>query len=393
MTLFAADALHQIVGEDRDIIGFDPRGIGFTTPHTDCFSSPYSDSYAEDFTSPAMFKRLAWQISGQEIGLVNSSSIALTKLDNRARSLAMLCKAKDDKLGKDSIFRHVSTPNVARDMLSIVDAWDAWRDEQKGKKQCTHEKATARETIETDETGNPALSSDDDTKGKLVYWGFSYGTLLGATFAAMFPDRVGRVILDGVVDADAYVEPIWYKSLEDTDKNFKSFFRYCHKATHDCKFWRNSAETESEIEQRGIAVMEDLASNPIVGINQLFNTPSTFTISSLKSILFSGLYAPIAAFPGFATIFDALERRQHDYILSIIANPSSAFDFEPFCNSNSNASHTFGGMNLGEATPAIMCSDKRYTVCIFLTFSHSIYRYIYLYPSQPSHDSSYQSCA
>jgi pimeloyl-ACP methyl ester carboxylesterase len=97
-------------------------------------------------------------------------------------------------MGEDSILRHVSTPAVARDMLSIIDAWDEWRVETG---QVDPNTITA-----TSDDGVSQWKSDSlDLKGKLVYWGFSYGTLLGATFAAMFPQRVGRVLLDGVVDA------------------------------------------------------------------------------------------------------------------------------------------------------------------------------------------------
>ena len=37
---------------------------------------------------------------------------------------------------------------------------------------------------------------------KLSYLGMSYGTLLGATYAGLFPTRVGRMVLDGVVAPD-----------------------------------------------------------------------------------------------------------------------------------------------------------------------------------------------
>lgn len=38
----------------------------------------------------------------------------------------------------------------------------------------------------------------------ILFTGFSYGTILGATVAAMFPDRMDKVIIDGVVNAPEY---------------------------------------------------------------------------------------------------------------------------------------------------------------------------------------------
>lgn len=131
---------------------------------------------------------------GVELPLVNDTQTALAQRDSRARAAAKLCKQQDDFMGEDSILRHVSTPAVAQDMLSIIDAWDEWR---ASTGQIDTDKAS--ETIESKESKGKPYSLD--VKSKLVYWGFSYGTLLGATFAAMFPQRVGRVLLDGVVDA------------------------------------------------------------------------------------------------------------------------------------------------------------------------------------------------
>jgi pimeloyl-ACP methyl ester carboxylesterase len=39
---------------------------------------------------------------------------------------------------------------------------------------------------------------------RLAYAGYSYGTYLGATYARLFPDRVGRFVLDGTVDPVAW---------------------------------------------------------------------------------------------------------------------------------------------------------------------------------------------
>jgi hypothetical protein len=175
--LSAGRALQYIVGAlDQDVIGFDPRGILTTSPRTDCFSFPPqnytsgSQGYDEEDYVQGSYHRFLWQQAGREVGLINSSSDALQKLDNRYRSVAKLCQTKDELYGGDSILKYAGTPNVARDMLSIVDAWDEWRATlDDGTVPAKIQEEEAHDNF--DESHSPSL----DTTGKLVFFGLSYG--------------------------------------------------------------------------------------------------------------------------------------------------------------------------------------------------------------------------
>ena len=181
IALAFGDRLQKVVGEDQDVIGFDPRGIGATTPRTDCFSYPVgwpnvhtddpNTGGGEDYAQ-GMFHRLLWMTAGRGIGNVNSSSGSWQMLDARAKAHAKLCQEKDSIMGKDSIFKYVNTPNVVRDMVSIIDAWDEWTDSLSPSCGMGNFQETAEEE-EEDDLSQPETSLS--TKGKLVYWGFSYG--------------------------------------------------------------------------------------------------------------------------------------------------------------------------------------------------------------------------
>jgi pimeloyl-ACP methyl ester carboxylesterase len=132
----ASDAWGDALTEHFDIVGMDPRGVGKSDP-VDCLSDQDLDAYlAGDPDPDTPEEEVAFQAAQEAFGAG--------------------CEAKSGHRAA-----HVSTIEAARDM-------DVLRS---------------------------ALGETE-----LTYFGASYGTELGATYAEFFPDRVGRLVLDGAVD-------------------------------------------------------------------------------------------------------------------------------------------------------------------------------------------------
>ncbi|GJE96008.1 hypothetical protein PsYK624_122010 [Phanerochaete sordida] len=64
---------------------------------------------------------------------------------------------------------------------------------------------------------------------KLTYYGISYGSVFGATFAAMFPDNVRRIAIDGVVNAHEWYQGNYFAkgSLTNTDAALEDIYAAC----------------------------------------------------------------------------------------------------------------------------------------------------------------------
>lgn len=136
------DSLDFAVGEplqrQYDVIGFDPRGVGESTA-VRCYDASDMDAYLFEIPSAP-----------------RGSDAWTDELLARHAEFAKACDAESN-----GILPYITTDNAARDMDLLRGV-----------------------------LGDQSLN----------YLGYSYGTFLGATYAKLYPDRVGRLVLDGAVD-------------------------------------------------------------------------------------------------------------------------------------------------------------------------------------------------
>lgn len=88
------------------------------------------------------------------------------------------------------------------------------------------------------------ISTDDTVKDmeairralgdeRMSFYGFSYGTALGAFYADQFPDRVRAIVLDGVVDPGADLETYLTAQARGFDRALDAMFEACGDACPD----------------------------------------------------------------------------------------------------------------------------------------------------------------
>lgn len=94
-------------GKVFDLVSFDPRGVGFSTPRISCFDN--------------LLDRQLWHQLGTTYGDVGSSQRSFDMVWARARSLEKLCGA--DRVTPDEalLMSTVTTAFVARDMVAMVE--------------------------------------------------------------------------------------------------------------------------------------------------------------------------------------------------------------------------------------------------------------------------------
>ena len=116
---------------------------------------------------------------------------------------------------------------------------------------------------------------------KLNYLGKSYGTYLGAQYAELFPERVGRFVLDGVLPSSLDSDEITLGQAKAFDVVLRRFVEDCI-TQEDCPLPRDVDAGVARIQQ----LLADLDQNPIPGTGDRMLTEALGTYAILSYLYF-----------------------------------------------------------------------------------------------------------
>lgn len=117
---------------------------------------------------------------------------------------------------------------------------------------------------------------------KFDYIGFSYGTIIGAYYAELFPETVGRLVLDGAVDPAININELSSAQLEGMEKSLYNWIEQC-QAEDKCPL---TGDLESGKKQM-IEFFEDLAEQPLPTGDPERSVNSTLAYTAVIGSLYS----------------------------------------------------------------------------------------------------------
>jgi len=162
------------VAEAYDVIGWDPRGVGQSTPVV-CYTDPKQTDEVLYGTFDSPYGTQGW----------------IDELAVEEEKFAAACEKNTGEL-----LANLDSASNAKDMDMIR-----------------------------------ALVGDE----KLNYLGYSYGTYFGAVYAELFPDKVGRLVLDGALDPLLSDFESLKVQMAGFDSAFRAYMQFCLEGS-DCPF-------------------------------------------------------------------------------------------------------------------------------------------------------------
>ncbi|MGO2658637.1 alpha/beta hydrolase [Mycetocola reblochoni] len=271
------DSLDFAVGEPLqerfDVVGFDPRGVGRSAP-VSCLDGPEMDDYLYGIPS-------ATRGSDDWIGEMQTS----------AKRFARACEQNSSTSLGD-----ITTVAAARDM-------DVLR----------------------------AALGDE----KLSYLGYSYGTFLGASYAGLYPERAGRLVLDGALDPSASSAEVTTAQAVGFERSLDAYLTDC-LASDDCPFTGTVQTARSTV----AGLLSDADAEPLPA-----DDGRLLGANTLVTAIIYPLYSA-DAWPQLSTMFAAV----------MGGDPTQAFDFADAYNGRSADTGEYTD-NSTEAFTAYNCAD------------------------------------
>ncbi|MEU8435302.1 alpha/beta hydrolase [Streptomyces sp. NPDC029216] len=189
---------------------------------------------------------------------------------------------------------------------------------------------------------------------KLNYLGFSYGTRLGAVYAALFPRTTGRMVLDGV---DTLTEPLTEQALASArgqQRALDNFLVWCAHREH-CVYGTNTRTAKEKVK----ALVARLDAHPMTGTG---GTP--FTGDDAALALGSALYSP-TLWPDLAAALAQAERDEDPAGLEQLLEPAEPAPASPSRVPADNATAALTAVNCADdpdrgndkATPAAIAKE------------------------------------
>lgn len=250
--IYADQIYNQSLLDSFDIIGFDPRGTGASEPAIDCV-----DDYDRYFAST---------------DITPDDDAERQQIIDLAQEFADSCAQKNA-----DIIQFVGTNNAARDMDSI------------------------------------RRSLGEDT---ISYFGFSYGSELGATWATLFPETVRAAVLDGAADPNADLLEGALQQTAGFEGTLTTYLAQC-SAAPTCEF-NNDGDAEGAFDQ----LMLKLDEKPIPSVAGRPDITRSVALQGTAEAMYSDsswpeLSSALAAAQqgdgsGLLALYDSYYQRQFD---------------------------------------------------------------------------------
>ncbi|KAM5541070.1 hypothetical protein V8D89_005381 [Ganoderma adspersum] len=276
------ETLLDVTGGLYDIVSWDPRGVGSLTIPGEIFCFNSTEEHDAFFNGTI-------ELTGIEYTGNFSDAAEVETL----YSQASITQQKYKKLGEKCLsgpsgkyLRYVGAAATVRDLVALADALDG-----------PHQPVN--------------------------YIGTSYGTLLGSWFVNMFPERVGKVILDGVVDPVIFgtkqISLSGGNIFTDSDRVYEGFVTGCALAgSHGCPIASNASsavEVDKNIQSLLQAAHDAARKDPSVPVSS----------TDIRSQFLSQMYSP----SGWSTFANATYPQLVQAVAQETRNNSSLVPRDP----------------------------------------------------------------